>query len=96
MWQADRGVQVPGSRDPISEIVCSYGVPPKLYRVLYIVALQVHDVVEAFFNLHSYTSNTLALNALSESSISSKKRTKTCRILVKMNSFVLFLEEFTA
>ena len=48
MWQADRGVQVPGSRDSISEIVCSYGVPPKLCRVLYIEALQVHNVVEAF------------------------------------------------
>ena len=31
-----------------------------------------------------------------ESSISSKKRTKTCRIMVKTNSFVRFLEEFTA
>ena len=29
------------------------------------------------------------------SSISSKKRMKTCRIVVKMNSFVWFLEEFT-
>ena len=30
------------------------------------------------------------------SSIPSKKRTKTCRIVVKTNSFVRFLEEFTA
>ena len=30
------------------------------------------------------------------SSISYKKRTKTCRIVVKTNSFVRFLEEFTA
>ena len=31
-----------------------------------------------------------------ESSISSKNWTKTCHILVRMNSFVRFLEEFTA
>ena len=35
-------------------------------------------------------------NAFLEPSISSKKQTKTHRILVKTNSFVRFLEEFTA
>ena len=52
--------------------------------------------VSLFFRFYRLIKVRWFQNAFLESSISSKKRTKTCCILVKMNSFVRFLEEFTA